>query len=216
VNLVSDMKRNISPRVYALLLLAYPTEFRREYGLQMTQVFRDSHRDRRRQAGRLGVLSLWLQTLVDLIQSAPHEHFDNFAKENSFMNNLRRDALAVVGCLAIIVIAFFLLKYGRSNNVGSILLFGYILDAVITTGLVGNLIVFILVKATRLNPLRVAFWTFLVVHAVPAILLLLVGSRVDPQFSVAGVTVGYVVSFLFWYGLHWMWAQRNRGQLEAQ
>ena len=213
---MNDMKRAISSRVYALLLLAYPTEFRREYGLQMTQVFRDSHRARRRQAGRLGLLSLWLQTLVDLIQSAPQEHFDNFGKENSFMNNLRRDALAVVGCLAIIVIAFFLLKYGRSNNVGSILLFGYILDAVITTGLVGNLIVFILVKATRRNPLRVALWTFLIVHAVPAILLLLVGSRIDPQFSVAGVAVGYVVSFLFWYGLHWMWAQRNRGQLEAQ
>ena len=209
------MNSKLSPRVYALLLFAYPAEFRREYGSQMTQVFRDSHRDRRK-AGKLGLLTLWLNTLADLIQSASNEHFDNFGRKNSFMNNLRRDAVAVVGCFAIIIIAFFLLKYGRSNNVGSILLFGYILDAVITTGLVGNLIIFILAKVTRLNPLRVALWTFLIVHAVPGILVLLVGSRIDPQFSFAGVAVGYVVSFLFWYGLHWMWAQSNRGQLEAQ
>ena len=40
------------------------------------------------------------------------------------MNNLRKDALAVVGCLAIIVIASVLLQYGRSHNVSLILLFG--------------------------------------------------------------------------------------------
>ena len=126
------------------------------------------------------------------------------------MNNLRKDALAVVGCLAIIVIAFFLLQYGKSHNVSSILLFGYILDGVVMTGLIGNLIVFILAKATRLKSLRTAFWTFLIVTVVPAILVVLIGSRVDPQFNLGGVVVGYVVSFLFWYGLHWMWSQRSQ------
>ncbi|MDQ3473759.1 MAG: hypothetical protein M3447_08480, partial [Acidobacteriota bacterium] len=87
---------------------------------------------------------------------------------------------------------------------------GYILDAVVTTGLIGNLIVFILAKTTRLNSLRTAFWTFLIVTAVPAILVTFIGSRVDPQFRLGSVLVGYVVSFLFWYGLHWMWSQKSQ------
>lgn len=207
------MSRNISPRVYRFLLLAYPAQFRREYGPLMTQVFRDSYRFERRRDKKFSLLQLWLQTFLDLLQTVPQQHLENLGKEKSFMNNLRRDALAVVGCLAIILIAFFLLQYGKSHNVSSILLFGYILDAVITTGLIGNLIVFILAKATRFNSLRVALWTFLVVTIVPAVLVSLIGSRVDPQFNLGGVVVGYVVSFLFWYGLHWMWAQKSRGHV---
>lgn len=207
------MNGSFSQRVYRIFLLAYPAQFRREYGLQMAQVFRDSWRYQRRQATKFGLLHLWLQTLLDLIQTVPHEHLDNLGKEKSLMNILRRDGLAVVGCLAIIVIAFFLLQYGRSNNITSILLFGYILDAVVTTGLIGNVVVFILAKTTRLNSLRIAFWTFLIINAVPAILLAFIGSRIDPQFRLGSVLVGYVVSFLFWYGLHWMWSQKNRGQV---
>lgn len=209
------MNRSLSPRVYRILLLAYPAQFRREYGLQMAQVFRDVWRYQRRQETRFGLLRLWLETLLDLIRTVPHEHLHKLGKEKSLMNTLRKDALAVVGCLAIIVIAFFLLQYGRSNNVSSILLFGYILDAVVTTGLIGNLVIFILVKTTRFNSLRTAFWTFLIVTAVPAILVAIIGSRVDPQFRLGSVLVGYVVSFLFWYGLHWMWSLKGRGQVAA-
>ena len=207
------MYRGISPRFYQILLLAYPASFRREYGPQMRQVFRDSCRDQHQQTGKIGLLYLWLQTIRDLIQTAVQEHLESFGKEDSFMNNLRRDALAVVGCLAIIVSALLLLQYGRSHNIPSILLFGYILDAVVMTGVVGNLIVFILAKATRLNTLRVALWTFLIVHVVPLAVLSIVGSRLEPQFPLGSVVVGYVVSFLFWFGLHWMWAQKRRGQV---
>ena len=207
---MKKMKRTISPRVYRILLFAYPAQFRREYGLQMAQVFRDSWRYQRRQETKFGLLRLWLETLLDLIQTVPHEHLHKLGKEKSLMNTLREDALAVVGCLAIIVIAIFLLQYGRSQNVTSILFFGYILDAVATTGLIGNLVVFILIKTTRFNSLRIAFWTFLIVTGVPAILLAIIGSRIDPQFRLGSVLVGYVVSFLFWYGLHWMWSQKSQ------
>ena len=131
------------------------------------------------------------------------------------MNNLRRDAVAVLGCLAIIVIAFFTLQYGRSNQVSSILMLGYILDAIVMTGLVGNFVVFLLAKLSKLNPLRTALWTFLIINVLSVMVSLLIGMRVDPQFNLAGVIVGYVVSFLFWYGLHWMWAQRKRGEVAA-
>lgn len=131
------------------------------------------------------------------------------------MKNLRRDALALIGTLAIVVIAFLLLSYGRKHEVASIIMFGYVLDALVTVGILGNIIVFLLVKTTRLNPVRTALWTFLVISAAPVLLLLLTVGRSDPQFRMGSVVVGYVVSFLFWFALHWMWA-KSKGQLAVR
>lgn len=175
----------------------------------MAQLFRDCHRDKQRNHGALGVARLWVHTFFDIARTAPAEQLDNLAKENSIMKNLRKDALALLGSMAIIAIAFFLLSYGRSHEVPSILLFGSALDALVTTGIIGNLIVFLLVKTTKLNPLRTALWTFLVIHVALLVLAVVIGGRVDPQFSIAKVGFGYIVSFLFWFGLHWMWAQRK-------
>jgi hypothetical protein len=90
-----------------------------------------------------------------------------------------------------------------------ILTFGYVLDALVTAGVIGNLIVFLLIMITRFNPLRIALWTLLAVNGLLLILSAVIGSRVDPQFKLPTVLVGYVVSFVFWFGLHWMWAQRQ-------
>jgi len=130
------------------------------------------------------------------------------------MVNLRKDVLALLGCIAIIAVALLLLSYGRKREVAFILVFGYALDAIASAGIVGNLIVFLLVKTTKLNSLRVALWTFLIVNAVLLLVSALIGSRVEPQFRVGSVLIGYVVSFLFWFGLHWIWAKsKNDGQL---
>ena len=199
--------RPIHLRVYRLLLLAYPISFRREYGPQMIQLFRDCHQDVRAAPNAFGNWRLWLRTLLDLARTAPVEHLEQLRKEHPFMRNLRSDAMALIGCIAIIVAAFFLLTYGRKHEVSSILIFGYALDALVTTGVIGNLIVFLLVKITRLKPLRIAFWTFLVINAVPALLLAFVGGRLSPNFKVGATLLGYVVSFLFWLGVHYLWAQ---------
>ena len=129
------------------------------------------------------------------------------------MKNTGRDAVALLGCIGIIVAAFFLLSYGRKHEAASILTFGYVLDALVVTGVIGNLIVFLLVKTTRLNPLRVALWTFLIINAVPALVLAIVGGRIDPQFRVMATVVGYTVSFLFWFGVHWLWSQ-TKGRMQ--
>jgi len=192
--------------LFQLVLLAYPREFRREFGSHMTQLFRDCYRAEEESGRPFGVSRLWLHTLLDLVRTAPKEHLENLGKENSVMNNLRRDALALLGCIAIIVTAFMLLSYGRKHEVSSILVFGYALDALVTAGVIGNLIVFLLVKITRLNPLKIALWTFLVVNAVPVIVLAIVGGRIDPQFRLGAILIGYLVSFLFWFGVHWAWA----------
>src|SRR6266481_5349613 len=94
-----------SHRVYAWLLLAYPAEFRREYGPQMAQLFRDYYRTEKRHGSRLGLSQLWLRTLLDVAETAPKEHLENLGKENSTMNNLRRDAVALLGCIGIILVS---------------------------------------------------------------------------------------------------------------
>ena len=65
-----DWTPSISGRVYEILLLAYPKEFRREYGPQMAQVFRDLCREERRQGGAFGLAGLWVRTLLDLAVTA--------------------------------------------------------------------------------------------------------------------------------------------------
>ena len=203
-----NTRRAVSERVYRLLLLAYPLEFRREYGPSMVQLFRDCCREDTRDS-HSGLWRLWLRTLLDLVQTAPKEHLEKLRKENSVMKHLRNDALALFGCIGIIVIALGLLSYGRKHEVASILIFGYALDALVTAGVIGNLIVFLLVKTTRLNSLRIALWTFLVSNAALLFIAVLIGNRVDPQFRVVPVLIGYTVSFLFWFGLHWMWGKSS-------
>ncbi len=209
------MKTNarLSRRIYELLLIAYPSEFRHEYGPLMTQLFRDRYRDEAKKKQKLAIVGYWFAVLYDLIVTACKEHGQNFRKGDRFMNNSRRDLIGLSVCVAISVAAFILLSYGRSHEVTSILLFGRILDAVATAGIVGNIIVFLLAKLTKWNPLRIALWTFLIVNAVPAIILALVGSRIDPQFRLAATMTSYVVSFLFWFGLHWVWRSTGTNAL---
>lgn len=198
--------------IYHALMSAYPADFRREYGAQMSQLLRDCERNA---TTRLELIAVWARTLLDLAQSAPVEHLQNLRKENHFMSKLRNDLIAVLGCLLIIAIAAVLLSYGRNHQIGPILVFAYALDAIVGTGIAGNVAVFLLVKLTNRNPVRIAFWTFLLVHALPAIALTLVVSRFDPTINAANILVGYVVSFGFWYGLHWLWAQRNKSLATA-
>jgi hypothetical protein len=193
--------------IYSILLLAYPREFRREYGSQMVLLLLDCQRDVRTAPARARI---WLRTLVDLVRTAPREHLEKIRKENNFMRNLRTDLFGIGGCVLIILAALLLLNYGRSHQVSSILVFGFALDAIAFTGVVGNLIVFLLIKLTRFRPLRVAFWTFLIVSLAPAIALSVIALAVDPKLNAPNVLIGYVVSFFLWYGLHWLWSNKLR------
>ena len=190
--------------LYSIMLLAYPTKFRREYGSQMVLLLLDCQRDAHTTSARR---RLWLRTLFDLVRTAPREHLNNLREENKLMRKLHTDLVAIGGCVLLIVGALLLLNYGRSHQVPSILFFGHILDALAFTGIVGNLIVFLVVKLTSLRPLRVAFWTFLIVSLVPALALTLIAT-LDPNFNAPKVLVGYAVSFLFWYGLHRLWSNK--------
>ena len=199
------MKTLLGRKVYSVLLLAYPKEFRNEYGPQMAQLLRDCERDAQ---NGLALLDLWLRILGDLVRTIPGEHLQNLRKGDDFMNNRRSDLVAIGGCVLLVVVAFLLLSFGRSHQVSAILVFGYVLDAIAVTGIVGNVIVFLLARFTALPQLRISFWTFLSVCGVLAIISTAVAGRVDPNFKAANVLIGYVVSFFFWYGLHWLWTQK--------
>jgi hypothetical protein len=56
--------------LYRTLLVAYPAAFRRAYGAQMLQVFRDRCRQATQAQGRRGLLALWVPTLADLFRTA--------------------------------------------------------------------------------------------------------------------------------------------------
>jgi len=187
---------NISCKLYVLLLRAYPPQFRWRFEDEMLQVFRDSYAH---ETSRRSLPGFWLWTLFDLVVSAAKER-----KESKIMN---RNVLGMLGCIAIIVVAFLLLHYGRKYEVPSILAFGYILDALIVSGIIGNVIVFLLTKTTKLDPFRIALWTFATVHAALLLFIVLVISRVDPGFNVF-VVIAYPVSFLIWTALHFAWRRR--------
>ncbi len=66
---------SIAAKLYRLLLLVYPADYRREYGPLMTQVFCDLCRDSYRQKGLAGVVWVWLRVLPDTAITAALEHY---------------------------------------------------------------------------------------------------------------------------------------------
>ena len=185
------------------MLFAYPREFRFEYGSEMTQVFCDCYRDTN---SRGTVVELWLRVILDVIQTAPLERWETLRKGET-MKNVKRDALGLFACLAITVIALLLLGYGRKHEVGSILMFGHALDAIVTAGVVSNLIIFGLMMATQRSTFRTALWSLLIVNGALLLISTLIGSRVDPSFSFPTIFIAYLVSFIFWLTIHWLWSQ---------
>ena len=65
----SSRVTSFSERLYRVLLVAYPEEFRRQYSEQLVQAFGDLYRKELEQRGRIGLIVLWLRTLSDLAAS---------------------------------------------------------------------------------------------------------------------------------------------------
>lgn len=78
----------ISERAYRLLLRAYPSGLRDEYGGEMSRCFQDLCREELEDRGGLGLAALWARTLPELIYTAH--------KERSTMSN-RNTYRSVVG-----------------------------------------------------------------------------------------------------------------------
>lgn len=193
-----------SKHVFQLMLLAYPREFRLDYGSEMTHVFCDCYRDSNSR-GSLTVLELWLRVIADVIRTAPLERWETFRKGET-MKNVKRDVLGLLACLAIVVVALLLLGYVRTLS-GSIVMVGFALDAIVVAGVISSLIIFVLMMTRRHTTFRTALWSLVIVNGALLLFATLLGMRVDPGFNFPIILISYIVSFLFWLTIHWIWSQ---------
>ena len=89
----------LSKRLYQLMLLAYPRDFRLDYGSEMTQVFHDCQREI--QSGGLATaLQFWLRIILDVVRTAGVERWETLGKGREIMK--RTDVTGLAICVAII------------------------------------------------------------------------------------------------------------------
>jgi hypothetical protein len=112
-----------SVRVYQVFLIAYPAQFRQEYGSHMIQVFRDGCLRVVRQDGTKGILRFWAVTLLDLIQSVISEHIQKETQMSREMKteDIRRAGWALILGATSFVLGFFLAIAEYSNGDWSLL-----------------------------------------------------------------------------------------------
>ena len=103
----------VSDRIYRGLLAFYPAEFRKRYGQEMRQVFRDCYQAEWARSGTQGVVRLWLCTLVDLACTASGEHL---------MNMQRTKALSWVVFVCGVALRVMSTDVERFSHVGDMLI----------------------------------------------------------------------------------------------
>jgi hypothetical protein len=97
----------LSTRLFQMLLILYPRDFRREYGREMTLVFRDTCRQTSRCHGAAGILELWLTTLLDLFSTALVERLAEVNHMSSTVLFTRISGMvAAVGGLLLLILVY--------------------------------------------------------------------------------------------------------------
>jgi len=107
-----DRNLRVSERVYRTLLKMYPRDFRREYGSQMEQAFRDLCREQR---GTGGLARLWASTILDLASSVivQRSGLGRIREKEMVLRDYRMAGLGVALLLApLYFVSASLLKYG--------------------------------------------------------------------------------------------------------
>lgn len=90
----------VSQRVYQAMLVAYPRGFRQAYGSEMAQIFGTSCRQTLHERGRIGLVQLWLRTLVDLLATASGERSTALWSRESLLRGGLAIVAVIVACLA--------------------------------------------------------------------------------------------------------------------
>jgi putative ABC transport system permease protein len=86
------------------LLRLLPADFQADYARDMERTFQAQEREARTRGVR-GVLRLWVETLGDLLRTAPREHLDQLAQDVSYaVRNLRRRSGSTAAAIATLAI----------------------------------------------------------------------------------------------------------------
>ncbi len=96
----------LSIRIYRWLLLLGPVEFRREYGEQAIQVFRQCCRDAYRSRGTFGVISLWPATFSEAIIEMTAEHLFPSGGIHRMLPTMRRSMIATFWAFVLFTMAY--------------------------------------------------------------------------------------------------------------
>ena len=202
-----DRRAPLSQRLYGLLLAFYPTEFRREYGPHMAQLFRDRQRETLGWGG-LSALRLWVETLFDLIQSAPKEHLEKIRKGVSIMRALKTIGIAIVIYAAAFLLVGMFLEKMRAHLP---FFLGSLVDALVSVGILFNLIVLVLWSTRLMTAARAVIASAVISALLLAAGLILISSIVtaDARPGV-GAVAAITLSLCVWLTVHWMWAQKKQ------
>jgi putative ABC transport system permease protein len=77
-------RTSISQRFFQLLLRAFPSDFRANYGTEMEDVFHDQRRELEQRGGVMGLFRLWAETISGMFRMAPREHWDIFRQDCAY------------------------------------------------------------------------------------------------------------------------------------
>lgn len=89
--------QSMSEKIYRVLLYLYPTDFRRTYGDDMLQLFRDLCRDAKSE-GNPHLITVWKRVLPDVITSIVRENLETMRPE--IMTTIKIDEYEVKACVA--------------------------------------------------------------------------------------------------------------------
>lgn len=129
-----------SVKVYQRLLIAYPIQFQREYGVQMVEVFRDCCLRTIRQGGTNGMFKLWGITLLDLAQSVITEHTRKEAQMKKEMKpeDLRRAGWALIlAAISFVISIFVAISADRDGSLFALLLLVFVSLPLLVFGVLG-------------------------------------------------------------------------------
>lgn len=71
-------------RAYSLLLKFYPRQFRKEFGVQMIQTFRDHYNDLEKSGGHVG-MSFWFMAVTDEVRNIARQRLAFLTEGNHFL-----------------------------------------------------------------------------------------------------------------------------------